>query len=118
MTQKYHRMDTEMLIPRDVSCPYCGYEQDINHDDGYGREEGELHQQECERCFQIFGFYTYVSFSYETQKTPCLNDAPHDWGEWAIRDLGYLNLTKYSRSMRRQCKWCDEIEERILTDEK
>lgn len=24
----------------DVKCPYCGNEQEINHDDGYGCEDG------------------------------------------------------------------------------
>jgi len=30
-----------------VNCPYCGAEQEICHDDGYGYEEDVLHQQEC-----------------------------------------------------------------------
>ena len=64
----------------DITCPYCGAEQDINHDDGYGYEEGVLHQQNCVECDKIFGFETSISFYYEATATPCLNDdAPHDY---------------------------------------
>jgi hypothetical protein len=31
----------------DVKCPYCGTEQEINHDDGYGYDEGKYYEQEC-----------------------------------------------------------------------
>ena len=38
---------------KDVDCPYCKAEQDINHDDGYGYEEDGMYEQECQsvtRC--------------------------------------------------------------------
>ena len=46
----------------DVTCPYCKKEQEINHDDGYGLEEGE---KECTNCGKLFGFSTMVTYSYE-----------------------------------------------------
>lgn len=63
----------------DAECPYCGKDQEINHDDGYGYEEDELHSQECGDCGKRFTFWTSISFHYSTQKADCLNDAPHDY---------------------------------------
>ena len=49
----------------DVKCPYCGLEQSINHDDGYGYEENEDHEQTCKKCDKPFIFTTTISFSYD-----------------------------------------------------
>ena len=34
-------------MSKDVECPYCGAELEINHDDGYGYEEDGIYEQEC-----------------------------------------------------------------------
>ena len=49
----------------DVNCPYCGYAQEINHDDGYGYEEDRDHTQYCPSCQRSFGFTTSISYNYE-----------------------------------------------------
>lgn len=49
----------------DVECPYCGEGQEINHDDGYGYEEGEIFQQHCHGCCKTFAFTTCISFCHE-----------------------------------------------------
>jgi hypothetical protein len=49
----------------DVTCPYCEAEQEINHDDGYGYEEGEKHEQECFTCEREVNFTTSISFNYD-----------------------------------------------------
>ncbi len=51
------------MIQSDVKCPYCGADQEINHDDGYGYEEGEEHEQECV-CGEVFIFTTSISYTY------------------------------------------------------
>ena len=48
----------------DVKCPYCGADQEINHDDGYGYEESEEYEQDCVACDKRFQFTTSISFSY------------------------------------------------------
>lgn len=63
----------------DVECPYCGKEVDISHDDGYGYEEGEAHQQQCTFCDKYFVYYTSIMYSYDAEKADCLNDGKHDW---------------------------------------
>lgn len=50
----------------DVKCPYCGEEQEINHDDGYGYEEGKDHEQDCS-CGKSFVFTTFISFCYDVE---------------------------------------------------
>jgi len=66
-------------MKKDVECPYCGAELNINHDDGQGYEEDEFHHQECQNCGKTFVFTTSISFSYEVQKADCLNGGRHKW---------------------------------------
>ncbi len=49
----------------DVTCPYCGVEQEINHDDGYGYDESEDYEQECGDCEKTFNFTTGIIYSYQ-----------------------------------------------------
>ena len=63
----------------DVKCPYCGEETQINHDDGYGYEEGQLHEQECWKCEKYFAYETIISIDHRPYKADCLNGADHKW---------------------------------------
>ncbi len=63
----------------DVDCPYCGKGNDINHDDGYGYEEGELFEQECGDCGKTFAYSSSMSWNHEAFEAPCLNGEPHKW---------------------------------------
>ena len=49
----------------DIECPYCGTEQEINHDDGYGYDEDREYEQNCVDCRRPFKFTTAISYSYE-----------------------------------------------------
>ncbi len=51
----------------DIKCPFCGHEQDICHDDGFGYEEDVAHEEYCNACGKHFVFYTSVTFNYEAQ---------------------------------------------------
>lgn len=64
---------------KDIECPYCGTEQDIDHDDGKGYEENERHQQQCVKCEKTFIFTTYVLYSYTPYKAECLNGGDHEY---------------------------------------
>lgn len=90
----------------EIECPYCGQEQNINHDDGFGYEEGVSHQMECCNCGKRFIFQTEMTYYYQAYKADCLNGEPHDW-----------QVTKtYPKSFRKmQCSMCDE--ERNLAPE-
>lgn len=63
----------------DVKCPYCEKLQEINHDDGYGYEEDELHQQECSDCDKSFTYTTGIIYIYKAFKADCLNGAEHEY---------------------------------------
>lgn len=63
---------------KDVECPYCGKWQEINHDDGYGYEEDETFQQECDDCGKVFAYTTSVSYDHEASKADCLNGGKHN----------------------------------------
>jgi len=67
------------MTHEDVSCPYCGTYQDINHDDGYGYEEDVKHEQQCNNCDKYFTYTTSIVYYYEAEKADCLNGDEHDW---------------------------------------
>lgn len=64
-------------MSKDTNCPYCGADVEINHDDGYGYSEDDLHQQECGDCGKTFAYTTAIHFSYRARKADCLNGAKH-----------------------------------------
>lgn len=66
-------------MANDVECPFCGADQEIIHDDGYGYSEDDMHQQQCSACRKTFGYRTSISFYYEAHVLPCLNGAPHNF---------------------------------------
>ncbi len=63
----------------DTECPYCGAGVEINHDDSYGYEEDQIHQQKCGECEKTFAFTTSISFHYDASKADCLNGAEHKY---------------------------------------
>ena len=87
----------------DINCPYCDTEQEIDHDDGYGYEEDEVHEQECGNCEKVFHYRTHTSFSYDVEKAPCKNEEPHDWQPCRGFPSGYMKN-------RQRCSYCDEVE--------
>ena len=81
----------------DVKCPYCGEKQNINHDDGVGYEEDEIHQQQCKGCDKYFVYTTQISYSYDVTKADCLND-----GECTFRPINTFPK-EYTRMVCTQC---------------
>ena len=61
----------------DVKCPYCGLDNEICHDDGFGYEEGVVHEQQCYECEKYYIFYTSIIFHYKSYKADCLNGSEH-----------------------------------------
>jgi len=91
---------------KDIECPYCGEENEVNHDDGGNYEENVFHQMECVNCEKTFAFTAMLIFHYTPYKADCLNGAPHAY--------------KFRRSYpsdfsKMKCKNCGE--ERELTGE-
>lgn len=85
---------------KDINCPYCGFEQEIDHDNKY--EQDQQHQTECMECGKTFVFETEISFSYTASKADCLNGAEHQWKE----------TNAIPRCFRRlQCPDCGEEKE-------
>lgn len=84
----------------DLQCPYCGADQDVNHDDGRGYDGDVRHEQECRNCGKVFVFKTYISYSYVPHLADCLNGAdhilqfrrswPHKRSRMGCRDCGYV----------------------------
>lgn len=94
--QAQHNLEGESDT-RDVSCPYCGYEQEINHDDGYGYEEGQLHEQKCVECRKGFRFETIITIHHEVF---CNGD--HDMEQCPVE----------GREALWECSRCDHYEVR------
>ncbi len=100
---------------KDVNCPYCDAEQDIDHDDGYGYEEDELHEQYCNGCEKTFVYRTSISYYYEADKADCLNDGEHTYEP---------THTYPKEATRMECTQCDdrrnptEKEKKTIMEEK
>jgi hypothetical protein len=83
----------------DFKCPYCGADQEVNHDDGAGYDENRLHEQECSDCEKTYVFDTAISFTYTPKKADCLNGAehrlkfrkswPHEYSKMCCQDCDY-----------------------------
>lgn len=80
-------------------CPYCNCEIEINHDDGYGYNEGEKHQQQCRKCYKYFIFETTIIIDHKLSKADCLNGEEHNF------KLVKAFPEEYSRMV---CSTCDE----------
>lgn len=89
----------------DVDCPYCGFPQEICHDDGYGYEEDVVHEQECIDCEKTFVFETFVSYFYDAKKADCLNGGFHRYKPTNTVPRKYTRM---------RCRDCDRT--RPLTD--
>lgn len=83
----------------DAECPYCNNGIEINHDDGYGYEEGVIYQQRCSNCDKRFVYSTNIRYTHETEIAPCLNGEPHKYE---------LTDTYPKRFSKMRCTCCDD----------
>ena len=90
------------------NCPYCNAELEINHDDGRGYSEDEIHQQECHSCNMVFAFTTSICLYYEPKKADCLNGSPHNWEP----------QPQPYRPDYKVCAWCGEVDRGRFDQEK
>ena len=111
----------------DVECPYCGEYQEINHDDGRGYAEDELHQQQCGDCDKYFVFTTSISYYYDAKIADCLNDGEHNFNptntypkcctKLECVDCGKIEILPKDHEIIKSCdcssckKSCDVVEE-------
>lgn len=90
---------------KDLECPYCGHEQDVCHDDGFGYSEDELHEVECDACEKTYGFRTIIILHYDPVATPCLNGEPHQWKD-------ARRYTSKGTEVFERCEACDKKQEK------
>ena len=93
----------------EVTCPYCGKECKINHDDGAFYDEDKIEELECSHCDKIFMVSTYTIRNFEGHKCPCKNGEEHNWED----QKGYP--TEIFEGKKR-CSYCDE-EKDFYTEE-
>lgn len=89
-------------MANDVECPYCEKYNEINHDDGYGYQEDELYEQDCEHCDKRFTYTTYIIYGYHSYKADCLNGGKHDWNAQTCYPKEFTKMV---------CSMCDENRE-------
>ena len=61
----------------DLTCPYCGHEEEVCHDDGMVFEE--RNEVDCESCKKTYLFVASIIYSYESIAADCLNTGNHDY---------------------------------------
>lgn len=86
----------------EVKCPYCGFEQYVDHEDGYGFKEDEINIQACPLCDKYFAYVTTVTYSYDVRKCDCQNDGNHKWE---------LTMTSPKCFSKMHCAECGEERE-------
>ncbi len=89
----------------DINCPYCDAELNINHDDGNGYTEDEIHEMQCKECEKNFVFGTSIIYHYSPHKADCLNGEDHKY------ELTHTSPKAFSKM---RCEDCEE--ERELTE--
>jgi hypothetical protein len=60
----------------EITCPYCGHEQE-EPDECY--EEDRLYEAQCQECEKYYGIVPYYIKGYTEYKIPCWNGENHDW---------------------------------------
>lgn len=90
-------------MAEDVQCPYCQKWQEINHDDGYGYEEDEAHEQQCGDCDKNFIYHTSIHFYYEAIQADCLNGAEHQYKPTTTYPKEYTEMRCVDCEQRRPC---------------
>lgn len=88
----------------DITCPYCGAEDDDCVSDLW-EYEGDENEVECRSCEKEFSFSVQVTYSYETKRKEC-EDGNHEPMEWGRYDYGDKGYSLWSRD----CKHCDEYQ--------
>jgi len=89
----------------DLECPYCGAENEVCHDDGFGLVEDVTHEMECHQCEKNFAFHTTIHLHFRPSRADCLNGADHKWSEWRTQYLIH-------RGGEGQYRYCDDCGKR------
>ena len=93
----------------DVICPYCDADIEICHDDGFGYDEGVLHEYECPECEKSFVFETSISIDHYAHPADCLN-TEEDIHKWE------LTHTYPRRFVKWRCSECGAEKEATLKE--
>lgn len=71
---------TEISSTNEITCPYCGHENNDSWEVGTEVNEGDLDIQECGNCDKYFTANRNLTITYNSHPAPCLNgDSEHDW---------------------------------------
>lgn len=84
---------------KDSECPYC--EEEIDLDNGEGRQEDEVYEDTCPHCYRSFVYTISYSVHYYPEKAACLNGEPHDFQPIHGSPKKYFEK-------RRRCSMCSK----------
>ena len=96
---------------KEVTCPYCEEECEINHDDGAFYNENEEEEMTCEHCDKVFMVSTSISYYHEGSKCPCKNGEDHDWQP-------QRGFPKEYYDGREACSYCDETRDTYTPEQR
>ena len=86
----------------DLTCPYCDHDEDACYDDGYGLQEDQTFERECDNCGKTFVYTTQIWYTHTERRAPCLNGEEHDW-------IPVVHTPPHWPNWKR-CRWCDKEE--------
>lgn len=83
-----------------TECPYCGHEEDVCNEDGFGTDENETYRMECGGCGKTYGLTMTIHYHYETKQVKCFNGGEHEWKRPSYRPPACEYTTK-------GCHYCE-----------
>lgn len=66
-------------MKNDLQCPYCGFDNEVCHDDGRGYAVDTDHEMTCSACDKAFIFNTTITYHYDAFAADCLNTGEHKY---------------------------------------
>ena len=96
----------------DMQCPYCGADQEVCHDDGFGYDEYMRHEHQCSACEKYFVFTTTIHITYDSYAADCLNGEPHELKLSKAYPLGFSKMHCANCYYERRAS-VDEIEQHV-----
>jgi ribosomal protein S27AE len=93
---------------KEVTCPYCKEDFEVDTDDGRHYQDGGTEEEECPNCEKTVLITSSCSWYREAEMADCLNGAPHPWREWTTYWVGENGENKGKFYERRYCTRCSK----------
>lgn len=86
-------------MSKDIQCPYCGREMDV---DSTEIEIDERNEMQCKFCEKNFVFIPEVEIVYSSYKAKCLNGGEHNFQATKTYPVEFTKMECWACGERRE----------------